>query len=146
MTGETLKLEIMKRGYTLKDIAKAMSTSPQNLSGKLASDNITTGLLEQVAEIMGVDVIEFYGHTSGDSISAKFNSTAFKGNPTYDPRLLDILQSRDKQLENMQKQLNHLIDVIEEQRVENRQLVNENAMLKARLSMCSPTSALGENS
>lgn len=104
MTGEKLKFEIKKRGFTLKKIATELHTSAQNLGSKLSSDDVSSGLIEKIADIMGVKVSEFY--SGGDVISAINNSTAFKGSQNCDPRLLDILEQKDQQI-------NRLLDIIE---------------------------------
>lgn len=111
MDGERIKYEIKKRGYTIKRIAKELNTSQQNLSAKLNADDISSGLIEQICEIIGVRMSDLY--SDGDIISAINNSTAIKGNQSCDPRLLDIIQARDKQNEKSQEQIDRLIAIIE---------------------------------
>jgi len=111
MDGERIKYEIKKRGYTIKRIAKELNTSQQNLSAKLNADDISSGLIEQICEIIGVRMSDLY--SDGDIISAFNNSTAIKGNQSCDPRLLDIIQARDKQNEKSQEQIDRLIAIIE---------------------------------
>lgn len=111
MDGERIKYEIKKRGYTIKRIAKELNTSQQNLSAKLNADDISSGLIEQICEIIGVRMSDLY--SDGDIISAINNSTAIKGNQSCDTRLLDIIQARDKQNEKSQEQIDRLIAIIE---------------------------------
>ena len=111
MDGERIKYEIKKRGYTIKRIAKELNTSQQNLSAKLNADDISSGLIEQICEIIGVRMSDLY--SDGDIISAVNNSTAIKGNQSCDPRLLDIIQARDKQNEKSQEQIDRLLTIIE---------------------------------
>ncbi len=111
MDGERIKYEIKKKGYTIKRIAEELNQSQQNLSAKLNSDDVSSGLIEKICDIIGVKMSELY--SDGDIISAVNNSTAIKGNQSCDPRLLDIIQARDKQNEKSQEQIDRLIAIIE---------------------------------
>ena len=111
MDGERIKYEIKKKGYTIKRIAEELNQSQQNLSAKLNSDDVSSGLIEKICDIIGVKMSELY--SDGDIISAVNNSTAIKGNQSCDPRLLDILDARDKQNEKSQEQIDRLIAIIE---------------------------------
>ncbi len=111
MDGERIKYEIKKKGYTIKRIAEELKQSQQNLSAKLNTDDVSSGLIEKICDIIGVKMSELY--SDGDIISAVNNSTAIKGNQSCDPRLLDIIQARDKQNEKSQEQIDRLIAIIE---------------------------------
>jgi len=111
MDGERIKYEIKKKGYTIKRIAEELNQSQQNLSAKLNSDDVSSGLIEKICDIIGVKMSELY--SDGDIISAVNNSTAIKGNQSCDPRLLDIIDARDKQNEKSQEQIDRLIAIIE---------------------------------
>ena len=111
MDGERIKYEIKKKGYTIKRIAEELNQSQQNLSAKLNSDDVSSGLIEKICDIIGVKMSELY--SDGDIISAVNNSTATKGNQSCGPRLLDILDARDKQNEKSQEQIDRLIAIIE---------------------------------
>ena len=110
MDGERIKYEIKKKGYTIKRIAEELNQSQQNLSAKLNSDDVSSGLIEKICDIIGVKMSELY--SDGDIISAVNNSTAIKGNQSCDPRLLDIIDARDKQNEKSQEQIDRLIAII----------------------------------
>ena len=99
MTGEQLKHEIKKRGYTLKSVAARLGTTPQNLGGRLQSDDVASSLMETAAEVMGISVADFY--RPGDTIMAAENSTAFKGSFNCDPRLLTIIENKDRQIDKL---------------------------------------------
>ena len=99
MTGEQLKHEIKKRGYTLKSVAAKLGTTPQNLGGRLQSDDVASSLMETAAEVMGISVADFY--RPGDTIMAADNSTAFKGSFNCDPRLLSIIENKDRQIDKL---------------------------------------------
>ena len=111
MDGERIKYEIKKKGYTIKRIAEELNQSQQNLSAKLNSDDVSSGLIEKICDIIGVKMSELY--SDGDIISAVNNSTAIKGNQSCDPRLLDIIDARDKQNEKSQEQIDRLHTIIE---------------------------------
>ncbi len=111
MDGERIKYEIKKKGYTIKRIAEELNQSQQNLSAKLNSDDVSSGLIEKICDIIGVKMSELY--SDGDIISAVNNSTAIKGNQSCDPRLLDIIDARDKQNEKSQEQIDRLLTIIE---------------------------------
>jgi len=86
MTGQQLKNEIKKRGYTIKQVALATGMSQQNLGNKLALTDVASSLVEAVAAAMGLDAAELY-HPS-DTITAMHHSTAIKGTATIaDPTL-----------------------------------------------------------
>lgn len=110
MDGERIKYEIKKKGFTMKRVAKELKQSQQNLSAKLNTEDVSSGLIEQICEIIGVRMAELY---DGDIISAINNSTAFKGTQSCDPRLLDIIQARDAQNAKSQEQIDRLIAIIE---------------------------------
>ena len=111
MDGERIKYEIKKKGFTMKRVAKELKQSQQNLSAKLNTDDVSSELIEQICDIIGVRVAELY--IDGDIISAINNSTAFKGTQSCDPRLLDIIQARDAQNGKSQAQIDRLIAIIE---------------------------------
>ena len=110
MDGERIKYEIKKKGFTMKRVAKELKQSQQNLSAKLNTEDVSSGLIEQICDIIGVRMAELY---DGDIISAINNSTAFKGTQSCDPRLLDIIQARDAQNAKSQEQIDRLIAIIE---------------------------------
>ena len=72
MDGERIKYEIKKKGYTIKRIAEELNTSQQNLSAKLNSDDVSSGLIEQICNIIGVMMPDLY--SDGDSIPAIDNA------------------------------------------------------------------------
>lgn len=99
MTGEQLKREIKGRGFTLKSVADRLGTTPQNLGGRLQSDDVASSLMEVAADVMGISVADFY--RPGDTISAVDHSTAVKGTYNCDQRLLGIIESRDRQIDRL---------------------------------------------
>lgn len=98
-----MKAEIWRRGFTLRQVADRLGLTEQSFGQMLKKDKIKTSLIEAAAEVMEIPAEELAG--SGDTISAKDHSLAFKGINTCDARLLDVIQSRDRQLDKFQEQL-----------------------------------------
>lgn len=126
MTGDRLKYEIKRRGYTIRRLAELLGAAPQNVSRKLATDDIPTSMLEAAAAMMGVTPASIYGGAdattavSGDIITADHNSTAFKGtNSPSDPELLqatvnhlrDIIVRQDKTIADLNRRIDQLIEL-----------------------------------
>lgn len=65
MTGNQLRQEIKKRGYTLRSVAAKMGKAEQNFNSMLKSDDMPSSALEAAAEVMGISVADFY---TSDSI------------------------------------------------------------------------------
>ena len=64
MTGEQLKYQIGKRGFTQKAIADKLGITGQSLSGRLKDGkDIKSEFLEEIAPILGVTVQELYDTT-----------------------------------------------------------------------------------
>ena len=120
MDGMSIKTEIWKRGFTLREIANKIGMSEQNLGKQLNNKKLSTKLIEKIAAAMDMNVLDFYEQPAGDNIAAYDHSTAFKGTQSCDPRLLDIIQTRDRQIdkcqqqnEKSQEQIDRLIAIIE---------------------------------
>lgn len=52
---EKIKIVLLKRKMTLKDLADIVGGSPQNLSGKLSRDNFSEKELTDIAEALNCD-------------------------------------------------------------------------------------------
>ena len=76
--------------------------------------------IERIADLLQCPIDELFDRnvdkSSGDRITADNNSTAFKGTYTCDPRLLDIIQARDRQLDMAQSQIDRLLELLEEKK------------------------------
>ena len=72
--------------------------------------------IERIADLLQCPIDELFDRDTtyvGDTISADNNSTAFKGTSSCDPHLLDIIKSRDRQLDKSQQQIDRLIALLE---------------------------------
>lgn len=52
---EKIKIVLLKRKKTLKDLSDIIGGSPQNLSGKLKRDNFSEKELQEIAEALDCD-------------------------------------------------------------------------------------------
>jgi transcriptional regulator with XRE-family HTH domain len=103
ISGPQLKIEIKRRGYTLRHVAAQLGIKEQSFGQMLKNDTVKKSTFEGIAKVLGVSASEL--NNAGDTITAKDHSMALKGSNTCDPRLLDIIQARDRQLEKFQEQL-----------------------------------------
>lgn len=75
------------------------------------STNPNAATIEAIANILDCSIDELFDRpastsvTMGDHIEANENSTAFKGTNSCDSRLLDIIESGNRQLDKAQSQL-----------------------------------------
>lgn len=98
-----------------------------SFSDIIRNENPKAETIERIADLLQCPIDELFDRdhsytyeASGDNITADNNSTAFKGTSTCDPRLLDIIQTRDRQLDKAQSQLDkaqsqidRLLDVVQ---------------------------------
>ena len=107
MTGERVKALILEKGYSVAQVAEMIGTSQQNLAANLKHTDVRSGLLERVANALGLNVLEFYGEKAGDApvLSAKGNRntqvTQVAGNyssVSSDANVLELLKMKDEQL------------------------------------------------
>ena len=88
----------------MSDVARKLQMSQQNLSACLSSDNIKTGLLEDIAAVIGKDVPFFYGvDSSACSAVAGENATAVAGNNNRvnSESLVNLLTKKDEQIDRL---------------------------------------------
>lgn len=52
---EKIKIVLLKRSKTLKDLSEVIGGTPQNISGKLKRDNFSEKELQQIAEALDCD-------------------------------------------------------------------------------------------
>lgn len=73
--------------------------------------------IERIANLLDCSIDELFDREEkkGGSITASNSSTVFNGN-SCDQRLLDIIQSRDRQIDKLQTQIERLLDLLEERK------------------------------
>ena len=109
MTGNHLKNLILSEGYSINRMAELIGIAQPNLLALLKHEDVRTGLVEKVAEVMGKPLSFFYGEAYGQvSQITGNNNTSVAGNDNTvgspDNRLLDLLVSKDDQLTMAMKQ------------------------------------------
>ena len=111
MTGAQLKHEIKKRGFTMKTVAQEIGQTAQNFGNKLASDDVSSALVESVAQVIGAEVADFYRQPDNGKATGRVAPS--RGPGTCGQRLIDIIQSRDRQLDKAQAQIDRLLALLE---------------------------------
>ena len=109
MTGNHLKNLILSEGYSINRMAELIGIAQPNLLALLKHEDVRTGLVEKVAEVMGKPLSFFYGEAYGQvSQITGNNNTSVAGNDNTvgspDKKLLDLLVSKDDQLTMAMKQ------------------------------------------
>jgi len=91
---------ILSDDLTVAEVARRLGTSQQNLTCALSKEDIKTGLLERVAEVMEKPLAFFYGEKFSTVQSAVGdNNTQVGGNyQGSDPAVLELLKMKDEQL------------------------------------------------
>jgi len=105
MKGLQVKKILQENGVSVAHCARILGISQQNLSAALSKDDIRTGLLEDIAAIIGKDVPFFYGvDSSGCTASASGDgSTAVAGNRNNvnSERFVQLLAKKDEQIDRL---------------------------------------------
>ena len=103
MKGAELKEKLKTSRYTLTEIAGKMGVTPQNLNSVFNSEDVKSGVLEKLAQVLDVPITYFYG----DSYCVTGNNNATGNNNTVnasDDRLVQLLLNKDEQLTMAMKQ------------------------------------------
>jgi transcriptional regulator with XRE-family HTH domain len=103
MKGTDLKNRLLSAGFTVTGIANKVGVIPQNINGWFTSNDVRTGTIEKLAEVLGLPISFFYGEEAGNiaSVRGNNNTTATGNNNTVsgsDDRLLTLLLNKDEQL------------------------------------------------
>lgn len=69
MKGIDIKKKIQDKGFTLREVAEKLGETPQNLNSLLSVQDIKTGVLERIAQSIGISMIDFFteGNISVDN-------------------------------------------------------------------------------
>lgn len=54
---EKIKIALIKRSLSITELAKALGTTSQNISGKFKRDNFSEKEINQIAEVLNCDLI-----------------------------------------------------------------------------------------
>lgn len=123
MKGEIIKSLLLEKGYNIAQIAEMIGTSQQNLASNLKHTDVRSGLLEKIADAIGVPVSSFYGETAAQTVTGNNNTQVLGDSNTVAPSdaaLLELLKTKDeqltltiKQVSKAQEQMDRVLDRLE---------------------------------
>jgi DNA-binding Xre family transcriptional regulator len=103
MSGEQLKKILGKTGKSYVEIAALLGISSQSLYQMFKADDIKSGMIEKLCNVLNEDVTLFYG--GGDKISAVDHSLAINGNGNSANNdtgaFLALLTKKDEQIDRL---------------------------------------------
>lgn len=104
MTGEKLKQIIAGCGYSQKELSKRMSTikHEQDFTRIFKSDDVKSGVIEDLARVLGRTMGEIYEDIPVDATRK----------PAGESQYLDLIRSRDRQIDKLQLQIDKLLDLL----------------------------------
>ena len=105
MTGQQLKQKLADMGYTnINELAKTLGQSNQKLYASMASPDIKTGLIEDIANALGLRAGDFFPD-AGSYACASENSIAVNGNgnevSSISERFIGLLEKKDEQIDRL---------------------------------------------
>lgn len=125
MKGEIIKALLIEKGYNIAQVAEMIGTSQQNLASNLKHTDVRSGLLEKIADAIGLPVSALYGESCGvaQRISGN-NNTQISGDSNTvapsDAALLELLKANSdqltmamKQTSKAQEQMDRVLDRLE---------------------------------
>lgn len=103
MKGSELKSRLEELGFTKAFIADKLHVPPQNVHIWLRAEDVKTGTIEKLSEVLEIPISVFYGeaYNKVTNVSGNNNATATGNNNTVsssDDRLLTLLLNKDEQL------------------------------------------------
>ena len=111
MKGEEVKEILRKRKISVSEVARQLGMQQQTLSSALLGDDIRTGLLESIADLLGEPVTYFYtGESSG---AAVVNGGTVNGNVTGKNDEGPAVSAIVAQLDTKDQQIDRLLRIIE---------------------------------
>ena len=103
MSGEQLKNILSDLGYAnISELARLLGMkSAQNLHAAFTAQDVKSGLIEDIAKVLGLDVYAFYPSIntaiSGDGIAVAGNGN----NVSISEKMLDLMREKDKQIDRL---------------------------------------------
>jgi transcriptional regulator with XRE-family HTH domain len=95
MKGEDLKNRLKSTAIPMSEIANKMGIMPQSLYSIFNSEDVKSGVLEKLSQVLEVPIAYFYGDSynvqgNGNALATGDHSTA----SSSDDRLIELLMSR----------------------------------------------------
>ena len=142
MSFNSAKVEQMVRGKGIKarqffSIVYPERSGNASFSDIRKNDNPKAETIERIADLLQCPIDDLFDRSetvrlTGDHIEASDNSTVFKGNNSCDPRLLAMIESRDRQIDRCQSQLDkaqeqtdRLLDMLEGAKEMNQNRISQ---------------------
>ena len=99
MKGEDLKNKLKSTAIPMSEIANKMGIMPQSLYSIFNSEDVKSGVLEKLSQVLEMPIAYFYGDSynvqgNGNALATGDHSTA----SSSDDRLISLLMSKDTQL------------------------------------------------
>lgn len=65
MNGKELQLKIKASGKSQKELAEKMGVHPTQFTAWFKQESVASGVIEQIAALLGMSMGQFYGETNG---------------------------------------------------------------------------------
>ena len=98
MTGERLKTIIERSGLRTNEMASRLGMLPQQLNNVFHTNDVKTGIVEKVADIIGVPVCTLYG--DGNIVNNQVKNS-IGGDNIVEIGGYDALKKRDEQIDRL---------------------------------------------
>jgi transcriptional regulator with XRE-family HTH domain len=106
MTGKQLKDILYRTGISFTEISKRLGITPQGLNNNLLVNDVKTGLLERICDVLDMDITDFI--PSKKMLANIENSVLGDGNNNVnnntDATLLRIMERQSEQITTAQQQ------------------------------------------
>lgn len=116
MTGKELKEKLTKCGVSQSEIARRLEVSQQSFNQALMVNDVKSGLLERIAQALGLSMSFFYPIDGNNAVASGNRSVAAINSNVSSPTA--VLEERVKALETLVAEKERLIKVYEKM-VEN---------------------------
>lgn len=115
MKGSALKSKLEELGFSKVYIAEKLGVPAQNVHIWLRADDVKTGTIEKLSEVLEIPISVFYGeaYNKVSNVTGNNNATATGNNNTVsssDERLLTLLINKDEQLTKAMDQTSRAIE------------------------------------
>lgn len=108
MTGEHMKHKIATIGYSITDVAKLIGSNQPKLSQSLSSQDIKTGLVEKIAQVLNKPVSFFFDEISLEKSTPDNNTLGESREAFYQQQINNL----SKQVDDLSKRNHELQDEI----------------------------------
>ena len=108
MSGEDIKKILRAEGISMASLAEKLGFTDQRLNSALKSDNVKSGLIEAIAEVLNKPIEFFYNETKESNVFNGGVAVAGDNNSivTISERFISLLETKDEQM-------NRLISLLE---------------------------------